>query len=357
MKLNKFVSELCGKLPELKVQDIVFNSALNPALDGHGDGAEILKHFLLRKPVKHVLEIGTYNGLATGFIAQFADKVTTIDIEDHPEKHKIWEAIGVESRITSIIVENEEEKKAIIGALNFDVAFVDGNHFGKYPKSDFEMVKHCGRVILHDYHKDFPDVVKFVDSLDSNTREIKGLFAYWEDSLSPEVIFPEFNFNLDYVRSHFKGKGLDMGCGCCPLLEPNCIHVDHSPQPGAVELVGDEFMQGDAVTFDPRYKVDYVFSSHMVEDLPTEDAIIDCLNMWGKLLKKSGKIILLLPDMLGGRYSTVEEGGNPSHRVNVGVKFIEGILPKLKGLSLVQIDTIPHDKSCTLDVVFRKVAK
>jgi hypothetical protein len=98
----------------------------------------------------------------------------------------------------------------------------------------------------------------------------------------------------------------------------------------------------------------WVFSSHMVEDLPTEDAIVNCLNNWKTLVVSGGFIVLLLPDMQGGRYPTVAQGGNPSHRVDVGVPFIMSILPRLKGLNLVQIDTIPHDKSCTFDVVFLK---
>jgi|GEM_PF-2695713 len=352
--MNKFVSDICEQLPGQKIKDIVFNSALNPALDGHGDSAEILKHFLLRKPAKHVLEIGTYNGLAAAFMAQFAEKVTTIDIEDHPLKKSLWHTMGVSEKIDAHLVTTEKEKKAIIDSVDFDVAFVDGNHFGEYPQSDFEMVKHCGRVILHDYHADFPDVVKFVDSLDPNTREINGLFAYREDSLSPKVMFPEFELNLDYVKKYLVGEGLDMGCGCCPLIKPNCTHVDHSPQPGAVELVKNAFVYADAVSFRPTHKVDYVFSSHMVEDLPTEDEIVKCLLGWATTLRKGGFIVLLLPDMQAGRYPTVEEGGNPSHCVNVGVQFINSIVSKLKGLELVQMDTIPHEVGCTIDVVFKK---
>ena len=352
--MNEFVSTLCRKMPDFDIKTIVRNSALTPALDSYGDGTEILKSFLLRKPVRHILEIGTYRGLSAGFMAQFA-KVTTIDVDDDADgnsiKYKVWDALGVSDKIDAHLVETEEEKKKIIDGLDFDVAFVDGNHFGEGPRDDFEMVKHCGRVILHDYHPDFPDVVRFVDSFEPKL-EIKGLFVYWEDSTSPKVMFPEFKSNLGYVKKYFKGKGLDMGCGCCPLTEDNCIHVDHSPQPVEVD-----FVHADCASFKPKYKVDYVFSSHMLEDLPTEGAIIDCLLGWAKLLKKGGVIVLLLPDMQASRYPTVEDGGNPSHRVNVGVPFIDRITPRLKGLKLIQMDTIPHSTGCTLDVVFRKGTK
>jgi len=170
-------------------------------------------------------------------------------------------------------------------------------------------------------------------------------------------IRPSFEYNVLYVDQYLKGVGLDMGCGNCPLMQPNCLHFDVSPQPIAVEQVGSNFRQMDVTTSIPAVPgqyTDYIFSSHMVEDLQDEKAIIKCLMQWTKHLKLGGHLVLLLPDMQGGRYPTVEDGGNPSHRVNVGVEFINGILPKLKGLELVQMDTIPHDKSCTLDVVFKK---
>jgi len=171
------------------------------------------------------------------------------------------------------------------------------------------------------------------------------------------TVRPGFEKNVAYVERYLEGVGLDMGCGSCPLLRLNCLHFDISPQPVAVEQVGDDFIRADTTKpFIPQKPsdVDYIFSSHMIEDLPTKEAIIECLLMWVTYLRPGGFIVLLLPNMQGGLYPTVEEGGNPSHRVNVGVEFIESILPKLKGLKLIQMDTIPHDKSCTLDVVFKK---
>jgi len=169
-------------------------------------------------------------------------------------------------------------------------------------------------------------------------------------------IRPSFEYNVLHVEKFLIGKGLDMGCGNCPLLRGDCFHVDQAPQPIAAEQVGQGWViRADAVKFDPGYKVDYVFSSHMVEDLPTKQAMIDCLNGWVELLNPEGHIVLLIPNMQAGLYPTVAEGGNPSHRIDVGAPFISEIEPCLKGLELVQIDTIPHNKSCTLDVVFKKI--
>ena len=102
----------------------------------------------------------------------------------------------------------------------------------------------------------------------------------------------------------------------------------------------------------PGGYADYVFSSHMIEDLPTKEAITQCLLLWATYLKPGGHIAILCPDMQGGRYPTVEEGGNCSHKINVGRELFESLV--LKGLSLVQIDTIPHDTSETIDIVFIK---
>lgn len=175
-----------------------------------------------------------------------------------------------------------------------------------------------------------------------------------------EEIRPQFEHDVSYVSGYLVGKGLDMGCGNCPLLgRLICLHVDHSEQPLAVEQIGEEnFIRGDATRPIP-VEADYIFSSHMVEDLPTKEDIIQCLRAWAHMLRPEiGHIVLILPDMQGGRYPTVEEGGNPSHRVNVGVEFIKEIMPRLEDLlELRQIDTIPHDKSVSFDVVFRRKPK
>jgi hypothetical protein len=172
-----------------------------------------------------------------------------------------------------------------------------------------------------------------------------------------EIVRPSFEKNVVYVKKYIKGLGIDMGCGSCPLLEA-MYHVDMSPQPDCESQIGkdDVFFVADATRFVPTTDADYVFSSHMLEDLPTVDDIIDCLLHWKRMIKVGGHIILLLPDMQGGRYPTVAEGGNCSHRIDVGKPFILSILNQLKGLKLVQTDTIPLKESETIDVVFERIS-
>jgi hypothetical protein len=167
---------------------------------------------------------------------------------------------------------------------------------------------------------------------------------------------PAFDYQVQFVRQYLAGTGLDMGCGSCPLQGvDDCWYIDHSSQPLCeIQVPIGRFIKADAILYRHPNLVDFIFSSHMVEDLPSREAIIDCLLGWSTMLRKGGHIVLLLPDMQGGRYPTVEEGGNCSHQVNVGKQFIENILPDLFSLDLVQIDKIPHDKSVSIDVVFRR---
>lgn len=171
-----------------------------------------------------------------------------------------------------------------------------------------------------------------------------------------------YEYQLQFVKQYLVGKGWDIGCGNCPLLVDDTVHFDMSPQPLTVQQVGKErFVQRNCQNmflYETNDLVDFIFSSHMVEDLPTKQAIIDCLVSWCMHLRENGFLVLMLPDMQGGRYSTVEEGGNPSHRVNVGKEFILSIQHELynrAGILLIQLDTVPHDKSCSIDVVFKKV--
>jgi len=117
--------------------------------------------------------------------------------------------------------------------------------------------------------------------------------------------------------------------------------------------------------------LDFIFSSHCLEDFA--DIPVVFLNWWKKL-KKNGVLLLLLPDMekcdcqfCNGktRYATIEDykangKGNPSHRTNVGKKFITSMLENLKNSGKInykieQIDTIPHNATCSIDVVIRKL--
>lgn len=117
--------------------------------------------------------------------------------------------------------------------------------------------------------------------------------------------------------------------------------------------------------------LDGIFSSHCLEDFPN---IINVIENWWKKLKPQGLMLLLLPDMEKcdcqfcngkSRYATIEDYekhgvGNPSHRTNVGKKFMTSMLDDLKNKGKInykieQMDTIPHNVSCSIDFVIRKL--
>lgn len=184
-----------------------------------------------------------------------------------------------------------------------------------------------------------------------------------------QEVRPQFERNVAYVQEHLYGRGADIGCGSCPLIHPPCkIYVDQSEQPIAIEAITESLKTYNFQQIKPKFIIsngshcllgedlfDFIFSSHMLEDLPTIDDMILYLNVWSISLSKEGRIVLLMPDIEGGRYPKAgEPGSNPSHQIDIGPKlFQEKILPELGLLKLVQIDTIPHSSE-TFDVVLQR---
>ena len=177
------------------------------------------------------------------------------------------------------------------------------------------------------------------------------------------IVRPGFSRNVFSVSYFLTGVGADIGCGSCPLINPLCkFYIDQSPQPLAVEKIKQnlhksnlfvpKFIIGDCRTSLMGESVDFIFSSHMLEDLENIDEMIRCLNIWTTSLNRNGAIILILPDMENGRYPKVgDPGGNPSHRINVGPDlFMREIFPHLPNLKLLQLLAIPQSSE-SFDVV------
>ncbi len=147
------------------------------------DGAGVIERLLRRGKYRHVLEIGTYRGFTAAFMSQFCERVTTIDLKygrmerynDTFDRAALWANLGTDN-IDLHLVENDDEKAALIAGLDFDFAFIDGDH--DRPKADFELVKHCGAVLFHDYDGDNA-VTRLVDALPHSEVEIRDIFALW----------------------------------------------------------------------------------------------------------------------------------------------------------------------------------
>jgi predicted O-methyltransferase YrrM len=106
--------------------------------------------------------------------------VLTVDIHDNALTNEVWNYFGVAPKIKCYVVGGNEAKRLLIDTKAFDFAFIDGDHTYEGVKFDFDLVKHCGNVLFHDY--DFslcPGVKQFIDQLPSNEVEIRKPFALW----------------------------------------------------------------------------------------------------------------------------------------------------------------------------------
>ncbi len=142
-----------------------------------------------REPLHHVIEIGHYQGLSTAVLTHFCDRVFTFDTCLRNQEY-VWDILGVRDKINLFIstrefIENEinyyfltEWKNREI-VTDFNFAFVDGDHSYEGIKRDFELVKFCKRVLLHDY-KISPYPYTFCNEI--GAKQVGNLnFAYWEE--------------------------------------------------------------------------------------------------------------------------------------------------------------------------------
>jgi len=153
------------------------------------------RDFFKNTKIDTVVEIGTYRGISTAYIAQFVNKVYTFDVIDYVEKYKVWDDAEVRNKITFYlikgrygnVIKNHEGEfpanpkaidiKPILDNIKFDFAFVDGRHSYGNVKADFELVKKCGRVLFHDVAPKFSPIHKFALEV---KLKIIGNIGYWE---------------------------------------------------------------------------------------------------------------------------------------------------------------------------------
>ncbi len=138
-----------------------------------------------------VLEIGTYKGVSAAALSEHCALVHTIDLRYGKleknggtwDRRAFWDSLGADN-IMFICVDNDKEKAGVIKHLQFDLAFIDGGHTASAVQRDFDMVKHCGRVLFHDADDNGPgvqnDVHNFIMTLDqSKVLFMDRIFALW----------------------------------------------------------------------------------------------------------------------------------------------------------------------------------
>jgi SAM-dependent methyltransferase len=124
------------------------------------------------------VEIGTYNGLTALVLARHFREVVSIDNLPNTMKHAVLKHTGVKN-IKFIDIKSNTEKADIINSLDFDAAFVDGDHEND-TQFDFNLVEKCGRVLFHEYWEKQPKVFELVNSLKKINRVvIDNKLALW----------------------------------------------------------------------------------------------------------------------------------------------------------------------------------
>ena len=124
---------------------------------------------------KRCVEIGTWKGLTALVLARYFDEVVSIDIAPDPDRERIAAFAGV-GNVRFVTVMDNADKARMIGHLDFDAAYVDGDHANDTPL-DFGLVERCGRVLFHEFWAAQPAVAEFVIGL--TPAEAKGKFALW----------------------------------------------------------------------------------------------------------------------------------------------------------------------------------
>lgn len=142
---------------------------------------KLFRYFLEQSaPIKCAVEIGTYFGLATALIAEYAEQVVTIDVMPFGGgfPRQMWNALGVGKKITDVIIKSTPEKQKFLRELDFNFAFVDGAHVAESIQVDWDCVKKCKRVLVHDMNTSWTDVTLFVEQLPKSLDVIvKNPFA------------------------------------------------------------------------------------------------------------------------------------------------------------------------------------
>lgn len=182
-------TEMRDKIESLHGASTLRKSALN--IRG---GAGVFERVLAGKDYRTALEIGTYKGCAAAEIAQYVERVITIDLKrgkleqngETFDRYAFWNSLGVRN-IELRLVENDKEKAELIAGLDFDFAFVDGAH-DQTVKNDFDLVKKCGNVLFHDADDNrlragksgvANYVYEFLQTLPQDQLEFIDIFAMW----------------------------------------------------------------------------------------------------------------------------------------------------------------------------------
>ena len=161
--------------------------------------ARFLEVFMKSINAKHVLEIGTFRGFSTTFIARGLQEGGIVfscdeDSRPIPAARRFWQAMGIEEKVHFEFGEARkvlEKLTADAPSLNFfDAVFIDADkeNYKHYVQESYKLVR-PGGVLLID-NTLWKGLVQFPISHDNSAEHIKN-FNTW--------IFSEYGSNVSFV--------------------------------------------------------------------------------------------------------------------------------------------------------------
>lgn len=108
-------------------------------------------------------EVGTWNGLTAVVLSRFFDQVVSVDIAHNALKHDIFAHLGI-TNVRCVDIRDNDHKAQVVKRTEFDCAYLDGDHAND-TEIDWDLTKHCGRVLFHEVWPFQPPVWKLVNTL------------------------------------------------------------------------------------------------------------------------------------------------------------------------------------------------
>ncbi|MCX8082122.1 MAG: class I SAM-dependent methyltransferase, partial [bacterium] len=149
------------------------------------------------------------------------------------------------------------------------------------------------------------------------------------------LLFPHYQHReKNLLLSIIQGRGLDIGCGA-EKVSPSCIGIDiiapgekgrFGSQKGKIS-VADYVISGDNLHIFKDEEFDFIVAKHNLEHYSHPDKT---LMEWKRVLKKGGKIGVIVPD---DRYVD-STGLDPTHKVSFTLENLEELF-KNKGFIIL----------------------
>ncbi|MBM4042835.1 MAG: class I SAM-dependent methyltransferase [Planctomycetes bacterium] len=174
--MQHLIPSLASRLAAQFSHDILSASALV-----HGGAAVVARQAERLRTLRPrtIVEVGTRHGAFAALLSGLADTVFTLDLHQSIHARQVLDFAGA-ANVVPLIVADDPAKGRLLDALDFDLAFIDGDHSREGVALDFAHTRRCGIVLFHDYaDPGFHGVTEFVDSLTHGTIVRDAPFAWW----------------------------------------------------------------------------------------------------------------------------------------------------------------------------------